>query len=57
VGETNTQQQPNLHQYNFNDLPMDLIRLIALCSDYVTGLSIKCICKKFYEGINIPSYS
>jgi hypothetical protein len=51
------QQQPNLHQCSLNDLPMDLIRLIALCSDYVTGLSVKYICKKFYKGINIPSCS
>jgi hypothetical protein len=42
-----------VHQCSLNDLLMDLIRLIALCSDYVTGLSVKCTCKKFYEGINI----
>jgi hypothetical protein len=36
---------------------MDLIQYIALCSDYVTGLGIKCTCKKFYEGMNIPSCS
>jgi hypothetical protein len=44
-----------VHQCSLNDLPMDLIRLIALCSDYVTGLGIKYICKKFYKGIVIPS--
>jgi hypothetical protein len=53
----NTQPQNTIgqivHQCSLNDLPMDLIQLIALCSDYVTGLSVKCTCKKFYEGINI----
>jgi hypothetical protein len=48
------QQQPNLHQCSLDDLPMDLIQYIAFCSDYVTGLGIKYICKKFYEGIKIP---
>jgi hypothetical protein len=51
------QQQPNLHQCNLDDLPMDLIQYIVFCSDYVTGLGIKYICKKFYEGITIPSCS
>jgi hypothetical protein len=54
----NTQPQNTIgriiHQCSLNDLPMDLIRLIALCSDHVTALSIKHICKKFYKDINIP---
>jgi hypothetical protein len=41
------------HQYNFNDLPTDLIQRIVLCSDYVTALSVTYTCKKFYEGLNI----
>jgi hypothetical protein len=54
------QQRPNLYQCSLYDLPMDfilpmdLIQRIVLCSDYVTGLSVKYICKKFYKGINIP---
>jgi hypothetical protein len=43
------------HQYNFNDLPTDLIQRIVLCSDYVTALSVTYTCKKFYEGLNILS--
>jgi hypothetical protein len=58
--QTQTTQPQNtigqvVHQCSLNDLPMDLIRLIALCSDYVTGLSIKYTCKKFYKDIVIPS--